>query len=400
MQFDHFRSGSITEDGVTTRFREETREGSLRRDSISRDSGISSIQENSVLDVQRRERDPSVTRSEIGVGRDSRYTTINVAESLADLRNKYSPANYVPAVYRNKEHISRSKSINDIGLPPIGQQSAATAGGDAKPSRKKVTSDILSYDNCSLGLSEFANNTNNGHDGDDNMHVTEDDNGNRQPVSELRKRFENQDAPKTKSPVVDCNGTKSSETRYKKFSERSPKGKRAENGEIDENRSLKLSKLETSSNKSDADRLSTVTKSVDRKSGASGDTNDIAVDGKTKLAVSNDIIEPSKNGSGVRRGVQDVGVAVAVNGNDLSSSRLNEDTTQAAGRVNNFSSYISSNDFEKGDVNGVSDGSDTYERDASVGTDQNDLENDVASRTRGVLDKVSHVNFGKCLRSH
>lgn len=101
----NFRSGSITEDGVTTRFREESRESSVRRDSISRDSGISSIRENSVLDYPRR--DSSLSRD--------RLSTVNVIDSVAELRNKYSPANYVPAILRKNENISRSKSINDIG---------------------------------------------------------------------------------------------------------------------------------------------------------------------------------------------------------------------------------------------------------------------------------------------
>lgn len=43
---------------------------------------------------------------------------MNIAESVAEMRNKYSPANYVPTILRRKnENISRSKSINDIGLP-------------------------------------------------------------------------------------------------------------------------------------------------------------------------------------------------------------------------------------------------------------------------------------------
>lgn len=101
-----FRSGSITEDGVTTRFKEESRESSVRRDSIGRDSGISSIRENSVSDYPRR--DSSLSRND-------RLSTINVIDSVAELRNKYSPANYVPACLRKSENISRSKSINDIG---------------------------------------------------------------------------------------------------------------------------------------------------------------------------------------------------------------------------------------------------------------------------------------------
>lgn len=77
----------------------------MRRDSISRDSGISSIRENSVLDYPRR--DSSLNRD--------RLSTVNVIDSVAELRNKYSPANYVPAILRKNENISRSKSINDIG---------------------------------------------------------------------------------------------------------------------------------------------------------------------------------------------------------------------------------------------------------------------------------------------
>ncbi|XP_044260746.1 ubiquitin carboxyl-terminal hydrolase 2 isoform X2 [Tribolium madens] len=107
------RSGSITEDGITSRFREEARESSIaRRESLSRDSGISSIRENSIVDFGRR--DSSLSRDS------PRLSSINVLDSVAELRNKYSPANYVPACLRERnENISRSKSINDIGLPPI-----------------------------------------------------------------------------------------------------------------------------------------------------------------------------------------------------------------------------------------------------------------------------------------
>ncbi|CAH1129662.1 unnamed protein product [Ceutorhynchus assimilis] len=123
------RSGSITEDGVTTRFREESREGSL-----SRDNGISSIRENSVSDYPRRE--SSLTRSD-------RLSTSNVIDSVAELRNKYSPANYIPAIYRNKyDNISRSKSINDIGLPPI--ESKSTSPSSASTRIKKQASPVSS----------------------------------------------------------------------------------------------------------------------------------------------------------------------------------------------------------------------------------------------------------------
>lgn len=54
-------------------------------------------------------RDSSLSRSD-------RVSASSVVDSVAELRNKYSPANYVPAIYRNKyENVSKSKSINDIG---------------------------------------------------------------------------------------------------------------------------------------------------------------------------------------------------------------------------------------------------------------------------------------------
>lgn len=153
------RSGSITEDGVTTRFREESREASL-----SRDSGISSIRDSSsALDYPRR--DSSLNRSD-------RLSTSGVIESIAELKNKYSPANYVPAIYRNKyDNISRSKSINDIGLPPI--ESKSTSPSSALSRKKQVTPDITATAsansnnaNCgnsaSNSKSSAGNNANNG----------------------------------------------------------------------------------------------------------------------------------------------------------------------------------------------------------------------------------------------
>ncbi|XP_060532998.1 ubiquitin carboxyl-terminal hydrolase 2-like isoform X4 [Cylas formicarius] len=141
------RSASITEDGVTTRFREESREGSLRRDSMSRDSGISSIRENSVLDYPRRDS---------SLGRSDRLSTSSVIDSVAELRNKYSPANYVPAIYRNKyENISRSKSINDIGLPPL-EKSMSPSAASAPASRKKQpkTADAVNGDDKAVDGAE------------------------------------------------------------------------------------------------------------------------------------------------------------------------------------------------------------------------------------------------------
>lgn len=79
--------------------------------STSRDSGISSIQENSILDIPSR-RDSSVSRN-------SDLSSLSMTDTLAEMRSKYSPANYVPACQRkNGDYMSRSKSIGDIGLPP------------------------------------------------------------------------------------------------------------------------------------------------------------------------------------------------------------------------------------------------------------------------------------------
>ncbi|XP_063926575.1 ubiquitin carboxyl-terminal hydrolase 2-like isoform X2 [Zophobas morio] len=187
------RTGSITEDGITTRFRDEARESSIsRRDSLSRDSGISSIRENSISDFSRR--DGSVSRE------NSRLSAINVLDSVAELRSKYSPANYVPSCLRERnENISRSKSINDIGLPPI----------EPKLGPKKKVNDSLNYNN-SLGVSPNPTN--------DNMKISdEDDNGNRASVADLRKKFDEKPSRAARSPPIEIEGAaKISENRFKK----------------------------------------------------------------------------------------------------------------------------------------------------------------------------------------
>ncbi|XP_076254184.1 uncharacterized protein LOC143192615 isoform X2 [Rhynchophorus ferrugineus] len=173
------RSGSITEDGVTTRFKEESREGSL-----SRDSGISSIRESSVLDIPRR--DSSLSRPD-------RVSASSVIDSVAELRNKYSPANYVPAIYRNKyENISRSKSINDIGLPPIENKSN---------SKKQVTPDSATSSNSASPNSNNAN-CKNGINANPPDLPDADANGNRRAsVADLCKRFDDKpNKPNEKLP--------------------------------------------------------------------------------------------------------------------------------------------------------------------------------------------------------
>ncbi|XP_044260745.1 ubiquitin carboxyl-terminal hydrolase 21 isoform X1 [Tribolium madens] len=205
------RSGSITEDGITSRFREEARESSIaRRESLSRDSGISSIRENSIVDFGRR--DSSLSRDS------PRLSSINVLDSVAELRNKYSPANYVPACLRERnENISRSKSINDIGLPPI----------ETKLAKKKVNNDSLNYNNSVLSISNPTTN-------DNNMTTKveeDDDNGNRASVADLKKRFDEKSQKVVKSPLVkdlEESSFKMSENRFKKFDSKVKNSKKIE----------------------------------------------------------------------------------------------------------------------------------------------------------------------------
>ncbi|XP_044762795.1 ubiquitin carboxyl-terminal hydrolase 8-like isoform X2 [Coccinella septempunctata] len=181
------RSGSITEDGVKTRFKEEIRDGSTRRDSLSRDPGVSSIRENSVLDFGGR-REGSLSRDS------SRLSSVEIIDELADFRNKYSPSNYVPAIHRRNDNIGRSKSINDIGLPPI------------EKAKKKVTDGV----NVNMSVPPNTTATN------DNS-CNNDDNGNRASVADLRKRFDKMPENKvSKSPVnIDTSEVKLSDNKFK-----------------------------------------------------------------------------------------------------------------------------------------------------------------------------------------
>ncbi|CAH2002099.1 unnamed protein product [Acanthoscelides obtectus] len=286
------RSGSITEDGVTTRFREESREPSLRRESFGRDSGISSIRENSVLDYPRR--DSSLSRSD-------RVSTVNVLDSVAELRNKYSPANYVPACLRKNENISRSKSINDIGLPPL----------EAKTSKKKVTDRTDSvYTN-----SVYSNNTNITDNSND-----EDDNGNRASVADLCKKFDDK-------PLKLRNGTSH-------LSNKTIEGKLKQHETTDTK--LTNGKCKTNSVKKSSNGLSSVKKS-DTTSVEKCQNNTDILQSNSKLDVNDE--ENIKNGPEVDR-------------DDLRDEITeSSDTTppRSNSRVNNFASYIPSKDFQKGD---------------------------------------------------
>lgn len=162
------RYASITEDGVTSRYREEGRESSAKRD-ISRDSGYrdsSSTRSNSL-------RDNSLTRNDVNSRNE--LSTISVLESVADFRSKYSPANYVPAVLRKYDTYSRSKSIGtDIGKPPIERSEVKTI------KLKKV---INENSVCNgVALTNRTNKLDNNEPGDDN--------GNRTSVAEIRKKFD------------------------------------------------------------------------------------------------------------------------------------------------------------------------------------------------------------------
>lgn len=154
------RHASITEDGVTSRYREreEIREKSLRRDSLNRESSG---------------RDSSVTRGGVP------STTLSVIETVADFRNKYSPANYVPSVLRKSDNnISRSRSINDIGRPPFDR--------NAEISSKKV---ITSLNNSVASCTNLINTTN-CNKMDNNGQLNDDTNGNKTSVAEIRKKFD------------------------------------------------------------------------------------------------------------------------------------------------------------------------------------------------------------------
>ncbi|RZC42441.1 ubiquitin carboxyl-terminal hydrolase 4 [Asbolus verrucosus] len=288
---DGRRSGSITEDGISSRFREEGRETSVRRDSLSRDSGISSIRENSIADFPRR--DGSISRD------NPRLSAINVLDSVAELRNKYSPANYVPACLREKnENISRSKSINDIGLPPI----------EPKAIKKKVN-DSLNYNN-SIGVSN-SNTTN------DNMKPAEDDNGNRASVADLRRKFDEKAGKAARAqPALEIEGAavKISENRFKKQDslEATLKNGGPKKG---------VKKIKTTNDEKSSGRAS---KPIDDQTTCQTSDSDGVV---SKLDVNDSTIV--KNGVG---GHDD---------DDCGEVR------KGASRVNNFASYIPSKDYQQ-----------------------------------------------------
>lgn len=145
------RHSSITDD--LRSYREEARETSVKRDSV---------RSNSLRDY----RDSSLTRAEARNSR-SDISSMSVLDSVADLRSRYSPANYIPSV--RKTDYGRSKSIgSDIGKPPI----------EAKTVKLKK---VINENVCnSVAL---TNNTN-------KIDNNDDTNGNRTSVAEIRKKFD------------------------------------------------------------------------------------------------------------------------------------------------------------------------------------------------------------------
>lgn len=178
------RHSSITEDSIASRYREDSREKSIRRDSLTRDSSYSNSLRDSSL---ARDRELSLTRSDSSRERNS-LSTLSMIDSVADLRSKYSPASYVPAVYRKQhDHIARSKSINDIGRPPtdIGRPPIERTTGELKSSIKSKK--VIENGVCN----GVALNTNNTNDKLDNTGLeSSDNNGNRASVAEIRKKFD------------------------------------------------------------------------------------------------------------------------------------------------------------------------------------------------------------------
>ncbi|XP_056641326.1 ubiquitin carboxyl-terminal hydrolase 2-like isoform X1 [Diorhabda sublineata] len=287
------RSGSINEDGVTTRFREESREPSIKRDSISRDSGISSIRENSISDYSRR--DSSLTRGD-------RLSTANVIDSVAELRNKYSPANYVPACMRKNENIARSKSNNDIGLPPL----------ELKASKKKVNDRLEGIYTNSVA---YSNNTNT-----DNL-TDEDDNGNRASVADLCKKFDDKLSRTVKNGTNLANKTPEVKSKISELT----------NGVKPLSTKAKSISVKKSSN-----NVST-TKKNDISSNNKCQNNPDVLQSNSKLEVNEEA--ELKNGSEVdRNGVTE-------------ETRSGHSLSKNNSRVNNFSSYISisTKDFQRGD---------------------------------------------------
>lgn len=178
------------------------------------------------------------------------------------------------------------------------------------------------------------------------MYITEDDNGNRQPVSEIRKRFENNSA-RTNSWKENKNTTKKDENDVSR-------------------RPVKLSKLETEEKpdniKNDSvNVIDTSTKQKDDTDADKFDSCNVTNNGD----ISNGFDAPSNSSkSTVSERKDKLNNGIKVGGpcpNEVTSVESETESAESDGekrggtnRVNNFSSYIPVKDYDKGDiVNGV-----------------------------------------------
>lgn len=296
-----------------------------------------------------------MNRSELARDRESRLSAPSVAESLAELRNKYSPANYVPAILRKNENMSRSKSINDIGLPPADVKSSVNS--------KKVND---SYCN-NIGVMSLSNSTNK--ERNDNAYP-EDDNGNRPSVQEILKKFDGGEDKKAKSPPLEIEGVRIADNRFKKEDtkvtveksgslSKHKKNEKVLNGDA-ERPAKKTSLLLNGDEKkkpvktSRTDVLSATVKKqngeIDKCEG--GDKKCASevrnLDKKAKLKVSKKE-ESISNGIDIGRSSESLQNGVESDSGSETTATSNSETSRSSNRTNNFASYIPAKDFDKGD---------------------------------------------------
>lgn len=115
-----------------------------RHTSISDDSGIASSRTSSYSRTSESRDLPSTRRDLSGLsitGR--RISSLVVADTVDDMRQKYSPSNYTPNIRKPEpkvDYLSRSKSIsNDIGRPPPASNTIVEARNSVTRSNTKVS---------------------------------------------------------------------------------------------------------------------------------------------------------------------------------------------------------------------------------------------------------------------
>lgn len=304
------------------------------------------------------------------------------------MRNKYSPSNYVPACLRNNDNITRSKSINDIGKPPIERNEKST---------KNKVNESFNYSN-GLGVTNLSNNTNSLEKMCDNV-LNEDDNGNRASVAEIRKKFDQSNSykdSKTENLTIEGTGIKISENRFKKqdsldgtssskpkFTKLTKKDKKSDNlilvngysfkkdKDIDVKRPAKYSKLDQDNSSNDKEKQISDVRNFDSLSQkCSTDTNKI--NNCSKLNVSDQVngTGPLQNGHQVGRDSDSTHSEVECENNAEISDNTGE-FYRNFNHTTNFASYIPSKDLQQGDtecnaegqiINGISQGNDMENR--------------------------------------